>query len=198
MDAYVLSWLGKRTPPCFQRVVSLFSPCFSLLFTFGEICLSALFLTVIARSHSIAFPVFLGKSPCFRGKTGGRRRSAISRTSFKVAGPCPCCCDRGAGEAYRGQSQRQRRQFYSKTCFSFRVAFGHTQQHADHRHSRLLGARYERPSNRSTTGDYEIAALHPLLQGRDHSLTPGRECAASQQEWTLMSQLGQKATYAVI
>jgi hypothetical protein len=33
----------------------------------------------------------------------------------------------------------------------FRVAFGHTQQHADHRHSRLLGARYERPSNRSTT-----------------------------------------------
>src|SRR5271167_73603 len=71
MDAYVLSWLGKRTPPCFQRVVSLFSPCFSLLFAFGEICLSALFLTVIARSHSIAFPVFLGKSPCFRGKTGG-------------------------------------------------------------------------------------------------------------------------------
>ena len=86
MDAYVLSWLGKRTPPCFQRVVSLFSPCFSLLFAFGEICLSALFLTVIARSHSIAFPVFLGKSPCFRGKTGGDGVSAISRTSFKVAG----------------------------------------------------------------------------------------------------------------
>src|ERR1700692_4809732 len=55
-----------RTPPCFQRVISLFSLCYLLLEKSSKslIPLSD-FPFVLNR-----FPVFLGKSPCFQEKTG--------------------------------------------------------------------------------------------------------------------------------
>ena len=50
--------LSKESSPCFL-------PVFSLLLAFGEIYLSPESLSVIARSCSIALPVFLGKSPLY-------------------------------------------------------------------------------------------------------------------------------------
>ena len=58
---------GKQADaPCFQRVISLFSLCYLLLEKLSK------FLIPLSDCPFVlnCLPVFLGKSPCFREKTG--------------------------------------------------------------------------------------------------------------------------------